>query len=767
MMGGLLLAALVPLPVAALLGMFAPARWRWSWAVSAATAGLSLSLVLVSLLGPVSAGTGSLANWVPSLGLELSYFSDGLSLVFALLISGMGLLISAYAGAYLGEEEAGTRFFTYLLFFMGSMLGVVASANLIVLFVFWEMTSVSSFLLIGFWHKHERSRQGALKALLVTAGGGLAMLVGFVLVGVACSSFEIAEVIANRQALMSSPWAPVATVLVMAGIVTKSAQLPFHLWLPSAMEAPTPVSAYLHAATMVKAGLYLTARLGPLFATSALWTSGLATVGMVTMVWAGMLALRQRDLKALLAFSTVSQLGLILFLLAPADAEATVAGLFHMLNHAAFKGALFLLVGIIEHQAHTRDVVRLPGLFGRMPVTFVLACFGACSMAGVPPLGGFLSKEMFLAQALRFGPLAATAALAGASLTAGYCFVFVRALWSDGPDAGDTSAPSEASIALLWVPAFLIGLAVALGPLAGPLTSGLIARSLAGLGQGAGPVELSLLLALGHLSLPLVMSALALAGGLGVVAWWLRRYPLEVPQLLADRVYTAASEALENWSGQATRAYMSGLLWRYSGFILAVPVLALAALFVSMGGTGVPVRSGAAAPNVATAAAALTALVAIVAACRAQTRLRAIIALGASGYALALLFGLLGAPDLALTQVLVETVSVALFLAAFVFLPPYQGPAKRSFRPAHFLLSLAFGLGAASLVYFARAARSGATIADFFVRNSLSEAGGRNVVNVILVDFRGLDTLGEISVLGIAALACYALIRTTAGAGPR
>ena len=381
-MSGLLLAVLAPLLVAGLLPLLAPPRWRWSWTVAVATAAFCVLAMAGAFSADTEASVHVLGSWAPTLGLHLSLFSDSLSRTFALLIAGMGFLVFAYAGAYLGEEEASTRFFAYLLFFMGSMLGVVLAANLIVLFVFWEMTSVSSFLLIGFWHRHERSRQGALKALLVTAIGGLAMLVGFVLIGVACSSFEIVELIANRDRLMASPWALPAALLVMVGVLTKSAQLPFHLWLPSAMEAPTPVSAYLHAATMVKAGLYLTARLGPLFADSALWSTGLMAVGLATMVWAGVLTLRQRDLKAMLAFSTVSQLGLILSMLALGTAEATSAGLLHTLNHAAFKGALFLLVGIIEHQAHTRDLERLPSLASTMPVTFGLVCLAAASMAG-------------------------------------------------------------------------------------------------------------------------------------------------------------------------------------------------------------------------------------------------------------------------------------------------------------------------------------------------------------------------------------------------
>ncbi len=759
-----MLAALAPLLGAALLPLLAPARWRWSWAAASAVAAFSSAMVVGALASEPGAGVGKVAAWVPSLGLNLTLFTDGLSLFFALLIAGIGLLVFIYAGAYLGEEESGTRFFAYMLLFMGSMLGVVLAANLIVLFVFWEMTSVSSFLLIGFWHRHERSRQGALKALLVTATGGLAMLVGFVLVGVACSSFEIVEIIAARDELFASPWALVAAGLVMAGIVTKSAQVPFHLWLPSAMEAPTPVSAYLHAATMVKAGLYLTARLGPLFATAALWSTGLLVVGLLTMVWAGVRALRQRDLKALLALSTVSQLGLILAMLAPAHAAATAAGLLHTLNHAAFKGALFLLVGIIEHQAHSRDIERLPRLAASMPLSFTLLCLAAASMAGVPPFGGFVSKELFLSQALELGPLVTVAAVAGSALTAGYCFVLIRALWSGGRDSAGQAAPAEASAGLLWVPALLVGLAVALGPLAAPLSTGLIERSLAGLGQGATlPVELSLTHAIGHSPAALAMSAVALAGGLAVMVWWARRRPLAVPQLLSDRCYNQASEALERWSAATTRAYMSGLLWRYAAFILAVPVLGVAVTLVVAGGLVWPAAAPSAAPGPAALAAGATAVVAVLAACRARTRLAAIIALGTSGFALALMFGLLGAPDLALTQILVETVSMVLFLAAFVFLPPYQPQGTRVVRPLHLSLSLAFGFGAAALVYVARAARTTDSIADYFLRNSLTEAGGRNVVNVILVDFRGLDTLGEISVLGIAALACVGLVRLTSG----
>jgi NADH:ubiquinone oxidoreductase subunit 5 (subunit L)/multisubunit Na+/H+ antiporter MnhA subunit len=755
-MGGLLVAVLLPMAAAGAL--------RWLVAPRSRAAGVVASVVTFACLGLVLAATGEFLeapsshsySWVPQLGLHLTIVADGLSLLFALLITGIGSIVFTFATAYLGPDENRRRFFSYMLLFMGAMLGVVLSGNLISLFVFWELTSISSFLLIGFWHQRQASRDGALKALVVTSTGGLAMLAGFVMVGIVCGSFELTEVIERRELLYASPWAGPAAVLILLGAMTKSAQWPFHFWLPSAMEAPTPVSAFLHAATMVKAGLFLVARLGPLMAGVAIWTPMAASVGLATMVWGSWLALRQTDLKGLLAFSTVSQLGLIMSLLAQAEVEATSAGLLHLLNHGLFKGALFLLVGVIEHEAHTRDLTRLGPLRQRMPRVHLLLAFAALSMAGIPPLGGFVSKELFLEWQLHLGVVTGVVAVFGAVLTAAYSFALAIGLARGrGAPVGEAAGAHDPGASLLWGPAVLVVGAVALGFAPQALVGALVERATAAAVLGAHP---HLHLALWHgWSQTVAASAVAIVGG--YLFYALRWQPRVITPVVlrVDRLYAALLSGLEKTARAITDSYMSGYLWRYVGFILSVGIVAVATIVVAIG-FDAP-SSWQARPVRAYEMLIIgVSLLAAVGAVRARTRLAAILALGANGYSVALLFSLLGAPDLALTQVMVETASVALFLAVFVYLPPYQPMRNKRLRPGHMTLAAVFGFGVAGLVYVTRGMRVAPTIAEYFIENSVAKAGGHNIVNVILVDFRGLDTLGEITVLAIAALAAYSIV---------
>jgi len=756
-MRALLVAGMLPFVGAALVGVLGRDRARLAGPLASAVVATCFLLVCRGLTLFLHEPGTLTYPWIPDLGVALSLRADGLSLLFALLISGIGLVVFTYATAYLDESENRPRFFAYLLLFMGAMMGVVLSANLISLFVFWELTSISSFLLIGFWHTRERSRAGALKALVVTSTGGLAMLVGFVMLAIVCGSFEIDQIIARRDLLAASPWATAAAVLVIVGAITKSAQLPFHLWLPSAMEAPTPVSAYLHAATMVKAGLYLVARLGPAFAEVPIWSPTLTALGLATMAWGSWMALRQTDLKAVLAFSTVSQLGLIMSLLAAVEPQASGAGMLHIINHAAFKGALFLLVGIIEHEAHTRDVTRLGPLARQMPATWLLLAIAALSMAGVPPLGGFVSKEMFLEHSLHLPPVLAVVSVVGAALTAAYCFALAVGL-GRGRAGGDEPkhAPHDPGIGLLWGPAALVLIAIALGFAPQMLAGALVESATAAATAAPAP---HFHLALWHgLNPALAASAGAVLVGILLYATWWQRSEPPAPRLLADRAYDAFLHTLEAGSRRLTDAYMSGLLWRYNAVVLVVLLAGLLAVEISDGLP--PLIPWPSRPPLAfEVTVALAAAGAGLATVLARTRLAAILALGASGYTLALMFSTLGAPDLALTQVMVETISTVLFLTVFLFLPAYHGSHERGWRPGHLLISALTAAAAVLLVYEARAYRTATSISQYFLDNSIGEAGGHNVVNVILVDFRGLDTLGEITVLGVAALACYAIIK--------
>lgn len=753
------IATLLPFAGAVLLPLLTAPRARAAGVVGSLVAALCLGLILSEAPAMLEGARHVEYPWIPQLGLQFSVLADGLSLLFALLITGVGLIVFTFATAYLGPDENRRRFFVFLLGFMGSMLGVVLSANLIGLFVFWELTSVTSFLLIGFWHERDNSRTGALKALVITASGGLAMFVGLVMIGLIAGSFEIPVILERSAEIAASPWATPAAILLILGIVTKSAQFPFHLWLPTAMEAPTPVSAYLHAATMVKAGLYLAARLGPAMHEVPIWSDALVVIGLFTMTWCSFLALRQSDLKGLLAFSTVSQLGLILSMLAPAQEETTAAGLFHLLNHGVFKGALFLLVGIIEHAAHTRDVTRLGPLRTFMPRSYILLALAALSMAGVPPLGGFISKEMFLEQVLGFHPLLILLAAIGAAMTAGYCFALAIGLAQGriDADAPEAQALHDPSPALLWGPAVLVVGALALG-LAPQLIGGSLieAATTAAVGE---PLHHHVHLALWHgFGLALLLSVFAVGGGLAIYYGQWRRTAPKPPTLTVDRVYFAFLEALEGWSRALTASYMSGLVWRYLQIILGVGIAGIAAVLLTEAWPGFEPWDARPVNLFEVVAAALVAAAGIGTA-MARTRLAAILALGASGYGVALLFALLGAPDLALTQIMVETISVALFLAVFVYLPAYPEAERRRLRPLHLAISLVVGFGTVALVALTRGHRVADSISSYFLENSVAAAGGHNVVNVILVDFRGLDTLGEITVLGVAGLACFALIK--------
>lgn len=757
MRGLLLLACVLPFLGALLLPCLLRPRAR-------AAGWFAFATVLASFVAMATAVPSFLSHpvtievpWAPSLGLSFQLYADGLTALFGLLITGVGTAVFGFAASYMGPDENRRRFFVFLLSFMGAMLGVVFAGNLISLFVFWELTSVTSYLLIGFWHQRDASRDGALKALIITSSGGLAMLVGFILLGNIGGTFDISLLLSRRELIAENPLANWAALLIALGAITKSAQLPFHLWLPTAMEAPTPVSAFLHAATMVKAGLYLVARLGPILALTTFWAPMLSWLGLLTMCWCSVLALRQRDLKGLLAFSTVSQLGLILCMLAPSRPDATAAGLFQLLNHGLFKGALFLVVGIIEHEAHTRDLRKLGPLRQTMPWSWGVIAVCALSMAGIPPLGGFVSKEMFLAEVLDRGPLFASVAVLGAIATAGYCFSMIVGLARGRVASADAPQVHDPGWGLLASPVVLALGAVALGLAPQFLAGGLIEAATAG---ATGDGHFHSHLALWHgINAPLMASVVAALGGLAITyVWWLPREP-QPPTLWPDLCYQGFLSGLEKRSRQLTDAYMSGLLWRYLSIVLGVAVFGVTAVALSSELPRLTLDSSRM-PEVFEVLVCIATICAIVGTVVAPTRLAAIMTLGASGYSLALLFALLRAPDLALTQIMVETISVALFLSVFVYLPPFPAEEeRRRLRSGHLVLAATIGVGITTLLALMRTHRVAPSIASYYLENSALLAGGKNVVNVILVDFRGLDTMGEITVLGVAALAGYSLMK--------
>jgi multicomponent Na+:H+ antiporter subunit A len=732
---------------------------------------VGLGALTMVILAP-SGAAGTIA-WVPQLGIDLALQVDGWGRLLALLISGIGVLVLLYSIMYLGKQEDLGKFYMYILLFMGAMLGVVLSANLMGLYIFWELTSISSFLLIGFWYTRESGQYGALKSMILTVSGGLAMLAGIILLGEIAGTYDMATLIANKDAILADPLSGVAMVLILIGAFSKSAQVPFHIWLPDAMSAPTPVSAYLHSATMVKAGLFLVARLWPIFATHIYWTGVVANIGLLTMVTGAYLALQKTDLKAILALSTISQLGLIMALFGFGTEGAAAAGVFHLLNHSTFKGLLFMVVGIIDHETGTRDITRLSGLRKSMPISFILAAIGAASMAGVPPLNGFISKEMFLEASLHgpFGVPGELIAVGSSMLTVVYCLILAHKIWF-GPETHDTPKhPHEAPWLMLLPPGILAVLVVAIGVYPGLVEYSIVKPAILAVTQ----VPPDLHLALWHgFNIPLLMSGIALAGGL--VGYLNLERLVKVFRRWAPEKYNSNNlydwlwwkdQVMEKTAKRITAYQMTGLLRDYLVFILGAAVLGLVS---TLWMKGINVTGLDLAPIEIHEYVLLGVIVAGgLAAVLSRTRLMAIVAIALVGLPLSLFFALMGAPDLALTQLVVEVVTSVLFLLVFAQLPQMKiYPRRPVYQDINVVVAIGVGVVATIFTLLANAERAfGPDAAEWMLANSYEGGGGTNVVNVTLVDFRGIDTLGEITVLAVAALAVYMLIKVQLAKGGR
>lgn len=732
----------------------------------------------------------SVFEWIPSLGINFTVYIDGLGLLFALLITGIGSLVTLYSIFYLSKEkEQLGPFYVYLLMFMGAMLGVVLVDNVIVLYMFWELTSLSSFLLIGYWYKREKSRYGAAKSLLITVSGGLCMLGGFILLYLITDSFSIREMIHQVQLIAGHDLFIPAMILILLGAFTKSAQFPFYIWLPDAMEAPTPVSAYLHSATMVKAGIYVIARFSPIFAFSAQWFWIVSLVGLFTMVWGSFHAVKQTDLKSILAFSTVSQLGMIISMLGVSAAAlhyghteyytvAAMAAIFHLINHATFKGSLFMAVGIIDHETGTRDVRKLGGLMAIMPITFTISLIGTFSMAGLPPFNGFLSKEMFFTSMLRvthfdlfnvqtWGILFPLFAWIGSVFTFIYSMklLFKTFRGSYQPEQLKKQA-HEAPIGMLVSPVILVALAVSLFFFPNILSYSLIEPAM----NSIYPTLLDshekfhVHISQWHgLNTEVLMTAgIIVIGTIGYLSLnkWKGIYKLFPSKLTLNRLYDKLVTLMEKGSYRVTKQYMTGFLRDYLLYIFAGFIILMGGAFVIKGGFSFTTE-GMAKIGVYEIILTLVMISATAATVFARSRLTAIISLGVVGYALALFFVIFRAPDLALTQLVIETISVALFLLCFYHLPKLRLKKKtRTFRLTNFIIALGVGIIVTLLGIASSSQRTKDSIASFFVKHSHDLGGGDNVVNVILVDFRGFDTMFEITVLTIAALGIYSMIKT-------
>lgn len=722
---------------------------------------LVLTVYFASFLGAIASGEAFHVrhDWVPALGVSLSFTLDGLSLLFALLISGVGALILVYAGGYLAGHPQLGRLYAFLLMFMASMLGLVLADNLLALFVFWELTSLSSYLLIGFDHERGEARAAALQALLVTGGGGLALLAGLLLLGQAGGSLELSTLLAQADRLRSHPLYVPALLLILAGAFTKSAQFPFHFWLPAAMEAPTPVSAYLHSATMVKAGVYLLARLSPALGGTDIWIGTVSGVGIATMLVGGWLALVESDLKRILAYSTVSALGMLTLLLGLGGQLAVHAAMAFLLGHALYKGALFLVAGALDHETGTRDVDRLGGLGRAMPVTALAAGVAGLSMAGLPPLFGFIAKELSY-EATLHAPAAGW--VTTAAVAANVLLVAAAGLVGLRPFLGKalpTPRPAhEAPPSLLLGPLALAGLSIAFGLWPGWGADGLVsAASTSVLGQPA-----SIHLALWHgLTPALALSAATLAGGVGVYAGrgLLRKAASWYPGAARwgpAGWYELALKGLNGLALGQTQLLQSGYLRYY----LMITVAATTGLvgYALVGRGALTAAFDWSDLRFYEAGLAALILLAVLGAVLLKSRLAAVAALGVVGYGVALVFVLFGAPDLAMTQFLVETLTVILFVLVFYHLPESRIVSDNAARWRDAALALAAGALMTALVLVGTP-ENYPPISTYFAEHSVTQGHGRNIVNVILVDFRELDTLGEITVLAVAAVGVYALLK--------
>lgn len=720
--------------------------------------------IFCTMLPAVSAGDTLrwAHDWVPSLNLTLSFFIDGLSVTFALLISGIGALILLYSAKYLAGHVHFVRFMVFLTAFMISMLGLVLADNLLTLFVFWELTTLTSYLLIGFEHSTAKGRRSALQALLVTGIGGLALLAGIILIGFVGGTLELSELRAQDGLLTESKLYSAILILVLAGAFTKSAQVPFHFWLPNAMAAPTPVSAYLHSATMVKAGVYLLARLHPNLSGTDLWFYTLTLFGAITAVWASLLALKQTDLKQVLAYTTLMALGTLVMMLGSDVPYAITAAMTFLVTHSLYKAALFMVVGSIDHGTGTRDARALSGLRHAMPFTALAAGLAALSMAGVPPLLGFIAKEVQYAAGLQLPALGlfmvSMAFLANAMMFAVAGIVALRPFWGTVADVSKTA--KESTWPMLAGPVILASLGLMSGVLPSVLQDMFVHPAVSALlGSAEGAAQLKLW---AGLNLALILSLATFAAG--CLLYWqhvpmraaLERAGRYIPA--TDPIWDRILEGFKAFAAWQTRLLQSGVLTTYLTVVFT-------ALLISVGGTMLITDIAAIRPDfdglqikhwgVVGLIFGGTLLTVIT-----QNRIVAIAGLGVVGIGVAIIFIVYGAPDVAITQLLVETLVVVLFAVAALKLPslgPLPGPGRTWFNA---VLSVALGLMTAIILLQVSDGPIDRRLTDYFETASWTEAYGRNIVNVILVDFRALDTFGEIAVVVIAALGAFAALKS-------
>ena len=737
---------------------------------AAYTSGLVTLLSLAFLIPSISqvfSGQTTIQSWswLEGIGLYFAFRLDGLALLFALMILIIGLLVIIYARYYLAKTDSMGRFYAYMMMFMGSMLGIVLSENVLQLVVFWELTSITSFLLISYWQHRRDAREGARMALAVTGAGGLALLGGVLLLGHIVGSYQLTDILAQGDLIRGHELYEVTLILILLGVFTKSAQFPFHFWLPHAMAAPTPVSAYLHSATMVKAGIFLLARFFPVLSGTDIWTYLVGGAGMITLLIGAYTALFKHDLKGLLAYSTISHLGLITLLFGFGTQLAAVAAIFHIINHATFKASLFMVAGIIDHETGTRDMRKINGLIKYMPHTAALAIIASFAMAGVPLLNGFLSKEMFFAEAVTASQASMYAwaipvlvTIAGI-LSVAYSLRFIHDVFFNGEPIGLTKTPHEPPRFMKIPVDLLVIICLAVGILPMYTVAPILEVAVAGTLQTT-PPEYSL--AIWHgLNLPLMMSVVAL--GVGVLIYFNRKTLIKNYErhehINAKAYFMKLMDKLIQLSITVSRSFDKGSLQNSAAWIIFGSIVITAFGFLSFNSELLGNRALMEVDPVSVIVASLLMIASVMTAVWHRKRIVSLVVIGVVGLVIALTFIKFSAPDLALTQISVEIVTIILLLLALYFLPqktPKEIGKLRIWRDMG--LAIFSGVGV-TLFTMMVLSREFDPISYYFLNNSVPGGGGTNVVNVILVDFRGFDTLGEIVVLALAGLGIFAMLQ--------
>ncbi len=703
-------------------------------------------------------------KWVPDLWLNLEFILDGLSMVFALLVTGIGVLVFMYAHAYMKSYSGTDKFFLYLMLFSGAMLGLVLSANLIQLFIFWELTSYLSFFLISFFHEKESARKAALQSLYITGLGGLSLLAGIVVLGSVAGSYSIDVWLAKADLIRESHLYLPGLLLILAGVFTKSAQFPFHFWLPGAMQAPAPVSSYLHSATMVKAGVFLLARLSPVLGGTPEWTHIIPLIGVLTMLTGSYFAITSTDLKAILAYTTINALGVLVLLFGINTRESIMAAMLFLIIHAFYKATLFMIAGLIEKKTGTRELAELGGLIKYMPVTFVFALLALLSMAGLPPLLGFLGKELIYEAKVQSPGISSLVLVLGVTsniFMVGVSLFFIRKVFLGKPK-NFTKLPNEKDRAYLIGPGILAFLSLILGLSPDNLGDIIVKPAVDVVYMGDVDVKLKLWHGFNQvfwMSLFTIIAGVTLFVGMlklkKLLSVW-RKINSVVFWVQFEQVFTWILDKFVVVATAKTKTVQHGYHRYYLVTIFVFTTILLwLQVFVTRSFTfTMPLNFQ---PFYITGLAVLIIAVAIASAV-SKSRIVTIVAMGVSGYGIALIFLYYSAIDLAITQILVETLTVVMFMAILQRLPKFAVLSSKKTRIRDLIVALTFGGVMTILAFKAVNVNLNRPISDFYLENSYTRAFGENVVNVILVDFRALDTMGEVTVLTLAAVGVYLLL---------